>query len=221
MMSREKDLEKEALVPSIVGPMADQQITNTRRKDYTLNTAKAIGKKLNACDRRVSVKDKSGNLVISLSTAGFEAFKNIILENVHLPGPRSSARNVEYIKDDDMNGLYVIDILRAHSWQAFKDSLSKRRKGACCITINMHLTKSKVVINGKDYIKKEISSLLDAIRSSPEICNANKVIKSTLVKAKVTNIPPPALEKQLLTMTPLCPSPPGQVYWMQPEQVLK
>ena len=143
--------------------MADHQIINTRCKDYALNTAK----KLNGCYRKVKVKDKSGNLVISLSTADFEAF---ILEDVHLPGPRSTARNVEYIKYDDMNGLYVIDILRIHSWEAFKDSLSKGRKGACCITINMHLTESKVVINCKDYqaIKKEISSLSDAIRSSRE-----------------------------------------------------
>ena len=91
----------------------------------------------------------------------------------------------------------LIDSLKIHRWQAFKESISKGRKAACGITITTHLIESKVVISGTDYqaIKKELFSVMDAIRSSHEICESKKVIKSTLAKAKVTKIPPPTSTK--------------------------
>ena len=114
-----------------------QSNAHIRQKNYMLDKAKALNKKVDACYRNIDFEDKNGNYVVSMNTAGFEAFRYIILENIHMSN-RTASRHTEYIVDQDEAGMIVSDTIKIKSWQGLKVPLAQGRKGAIKITINLY-----------------------------------------------------------------------------------
>ena len=179
---------RKALVASQQLYIADDAAT-TRRKSYTLDKHNAIAKKIASCSRNMRFEEKKdGNRTISLSTAAFEAFRELILTNIHLPtGP---SRHIEYVKDiEEGEGLIVQDTLKIKSWQALHQPLSHGKTGSCSVTINMYRTNSSALINGRDskIVFNAVKKLLTEICNDDQIKLANQKIKSTLGKITKRN----------------------------------
>jgi hypothetical protein len=155
---------------------------------YNLDEARAIVKKLQTCDRPTEITEKPGNnYVIELSTAGFEAFRKIMMMNVHLNDTARPSRHYEYEVKTDQKDNIVQDTLRINSWQALHGNLSLRRTGSLSAVINMYRTTCRVLINGRDSaaIASSINTMLKEINSNPEVKAGNEHLKITLDPAKL------------------------------------
>ena len=86
------------------------------------NTGRTINKKIQACDRDIKFENRGGNHCIDLTIAGFEAFRDIIFENVYIPAVTDSPRNIMYTVDKDTNGLILVSIfiLWSPRWERYK-----------------------------------------------------------------------------------------------------
>lgn len=63
--------------------------------------------------------------------------------------PKPSSRHLQYTCDEDKNGHTVSENIRVRNWgQVAKPPGSLN--GTCSITLNLYLTQSKILINGKD-----------------------------------------------------------------------
>ena len=140
-------------------------------------------KKLQACDRPNEMIEKAtNNYVIDLSTAGFEAFRKILLKNIHLSETVRRSRHYEHEVKPEQGDSIVQDVLRINSWQALRSTLSKGRTGSLSVVINMYRTTSRVLVNGRDSsaIASAINALLTEINSHPEVKAGNDYFKATL-----------------------------------------
>ena len=116
----------------------------------------------------------------SNSTAGFEAFRKIILMNVHLSDTSRPSRHYKYEMQMDQKDNIVQDVLHINSWQALHSTLALGRTGSLSVTINMYRTTSKVLVNGRDStaMASSINALLNDINSHPEVKAGNDYYKT-------------------------------------------
>ena len=162
---------------------------NTRRPDkvtktkYRLNTVSAMAKKLAACDRNMTLEEKKGNFYVQLSTAGFEAFRTVIMDEFRLPRDGKKSRQIEHNPAVDDAGLVVHDVFRVKNWSVMGPKISQGRVGSCAATINLYRTTSSAMINGADgeVVTDALAEVLCAIAKSKEVENTNKIIKKTLM----------------------------------------
>ena len=73
--------------------------TSVLKKQYTLDPDKAMSTKLADCDRTETFENRGGKYCMDLNTAGFEAFRKLILENIS-----STYRNIKIITETDTVG---------------------------------------------------------------------------------------------------------------------
>ena len=154
-----------------------------RKKYYSLNRAKGIDNKIQACSRRDGIiEEKSGNLVITLSTAGFEKFRCTLLSNIHIPASGRASRHVTYTVDKDESGLTVSDSVTIKGWPAFSDRISRGRIGPCSIVVNMYRTQSRILINGANYrdIEPDVRKLLQNIKDDTRVSHLTHEYKEIL-----------------------------------------
>ena len=157
-------------------------IIRKTKLSYHLDGERAIMKKLQACDRPNEMIEKAtNNYVIDLSTAGFEAFREILLRNVHLSDTVRRSRHYEHEVKTEQGDHIVQDVLRINSWQALRSTLSKGRTGSLSVVVNMYRTTSRVLVNGRDSaaIASSINALLTDINSHPEVKAGNDYFKAT------------------------------------------
>ena len=152
--------------------------------NYHLNGERAILKKLKTCDRPTEMVEKPGrNFVIELSTAGFEAFRAIILMNVHLPKDSVwTSRHFDYETKVDGSDNITQDVLRIKSWQALFPNLAQGRTGSLSASINLYRTTCRALINGRDSeaLASAVNSFLCYISTEPEIRIQNRHLKTSL-----------------------------------------
>ena len=135
---------------------------STHYLDFSLNAAKALNKKRDACHRthvEVCTTDHV-NFTINLSTAAFELFRAAIHNVTHTlrddkaPGGRPS-RNVKHITNRDENNLLVSESIEVKNWSAISKATLSGLTGNCRIIIHLYITTSRCLINGaqaKDFI---------------------------------------------------------------------
>ena len=156
----------------------------TTKLNYHLNGERTILKKIKACDRPTEMVEKAGgNFVVELSTVGFEAFREIIFQNVHMPKDSCrTSRHLLYEAQTDRDDNIVQDVLRINSWQAIFPNLAQSRTGSLSVSINLYRTTCKALINGRDAaaLAIAINSFLCYLNSDPEIRNQNCNLKTSL-----------------------------------------
>ena len=146
---------------------------------YSLNTTKAINKKIRASERDgvLLTEYKVGNLVFTLQAGYYEMFKTAVhqLYNNH-PDPTISCEKESTV---DKNKLEVSFLYKVH------------KNNGKLYTINMYNTKCKILVNGKDELAfindhlpliQSMISNLDEQYGKDMSSILNTMIKDTLVK---------------------------------------
>ena len=109
-----------------------------QQASYSLNKAKAIEKKIRACDRPpVSVEHKSNNSILKFSTGSFELLRKSIRDFYE-------EKNflVEQTYKQDENGQIEQDIVKIFTIN------KQQKKSRHHLTINVYRTTSTVLVNG-------------------------------------------------------------------------
>ena len=189
LCSNERDINTSTKTISTLNDLAsNKSSTQGRKLKFSLNMSKTVAKKLEACDRMCMMEEKSGeNYVISLSTAGFEAFSGVIMDNLRQPR-NGNSRLMEISYEEDETGKIIRDIIKLKSWQAVHHNLAQGRTGQLSATICLFRTHSSAMINGRDTreLGRSVNQLLEAINKSKHVQTKNKGYKNTL--SKMSNI---------------------------------
>ena len=129
---------------------------STRYLGFTLNTAKALSRKKDACSRahvEVLTSDYI-NFTINLSTAAFELFRNALHNATHTQPDRKAKntrpnRNITHVINRDDNNLIVSESLEINKWSAIANATLSGYTGNCKIVIHLYTTTSRCLVNGR------------------------------------------------------------------------
>ena len=117
----------------------------SKKQKYNLNKEKAIFQKLKACDKQLKKFKKGSNYIFELSTAGFEAFREILLMNIRTSTNGRQSRHYEHEVQTDHSNNITQDVIRLRSWMALYPALAQGRTGSLSATINMYRTTSNIL----------------------------------------------------------------------------
>ncbi|CAG2230108.1 unnamed protein product [Mytilus edulis] len=159
-------------------PFTPSRPTVQSSVNYNINKTKALNQKLEATDRdHLKVELKNGNLVLTFSTAAFEAFR-AVTRTIYTSLP------FENVKFEFENRLSKDGITRVEeSLVAFKGGIKLYR-------INLYLTTSVVNVNGghlQTFYSDHLHFIISELDKIGDFSNMNKIMRDKICELLETD----------------------------------
>ncbi|VDI71287.1 Hypothetical predicted protein [Mytilus galloprovincialis] len=159
-------------------PFTPSRPTVRSSVNYNINKTKALNQKLEATDRdHLKVELKNGNLVLTFSTAAFEAFR-AVTRTIYTSLP------FENVKFEFENRLSKDGITRVEeSLVAFKGGIKLYR-------INLYLTTSVVNVNGghlQTFYSDHLHFIISELDKIGDFSNMNKIMRDKICELLETD----------------------------------